>query len=198
MKEIAQIIAEKGAGYCKNPDLLSLLFGKLDKETTKILNQYINSGDTIKQDSLPKFIRAKVLAFTELSQRFLKLDREVITHSRDIAKLCSDMAELQQEHFVMLTLDGANAVIAKRIVFIGTLNKSLVHPREIFVNAIHDRAAAIVIVHNHPSGNLMPSAEDFEITQNLLKAAGIIGIDIVDHVIITNNGHYSFHGNGKI
>ncbi|HSW60988.1 MAG TPA: JAB domain-containing protein, partial [bacterium] len=104
----------------------------------------------------------------------------------------------QQEHFIMVTLDGANNVINVRVVFIGTLNKSMVHPREVFAPALADRAASIVIAHNHPSGDPEPSIEDILMTRKLKEAGEIIGIEIIDHVIITKKNHYSFQGNGKM
>lgn len=94
----------------------------------------------------------------------------------------------KQEYFMALNLDGAGNVISTRIITIGLLNHTLVHPREVFRDAIMDCSASIVVVHNHPSGSLEPSCQDIAITTQLKKAGQIIGISLIDHIIITPNG----------
>jgi DNA repair protein RadC len=138
----------------------------------------------------------QIMAAIEFSRRFLIQEGIQIRTDRDVFQLVSEMAEKKQEYFLTLTVDGANNLIQKRIVFIGTLNQSLVHPREIFADAIVDRAAGIILVHNHPSGKSTPSQEDFKVTDRLLKAGKIIGIEILDHIIVGKNGYYSFQKNG--
>lgn len=103
-----------------------------------------------------------------------------------------------QEHFIVTTLNGAHQVIKTRVISIGIMNRTLVHPREIFKGAILDNAAAIILVHNHPSGNIDPSIEDIQITKRLKDASIIIGIGILDHVIISSRGYYSFLKEGKL
>lgn len=98
----------------------------------------------------------------------------------------------KQEHFLVLTLDGSHNVIRINIVTIGILNRAIVHPREIFITAIKDNSASIIIAHNHPSGNLEPSREDRDITKRLCQVGQIIGIEVLDHVIISKKGYYSF------
>ena len=93
-------------------------------------------------------------------------------------------------------VDGASNLIQKRTVFIGTLNHSIVHPREVFADAISDRAAGIIFVHNHPSGNVEPSKEDIAITQRLMEVGKIVGIEVIDHIIIGKNGYFSFQAEG--
>jgi DNA repair protein RadC len=97
----------------------------------------------------------------------------------------------KQEHFVCLTLDSAHHLIAKHIISIGTLTASLVHPREVFVTAIIDRAASIIVAHNHPSGDETPSSHDNDITTRLIKAGAILGIELLDHIIVTKNTNIS-------
>ena len=109
-----------------------------------------------------------------------------------------DFHDKIKEHFLVLTLNAINEVIAVRIVTIGLLNQSLVHPREVFWWAIKDNAAYIVLAHNHPSGNNNPSNEDLGITEKLVEASKIMGIDILDHIIFSENGYYSFRENGKL
>ncbi len=101
-----------------------------------------------------------------------------------------------REHFIAVTLDGSSRVINTHVISIGTLNQSLVHPREVFYSAIKDRAAGIIIAHNHPSGQLSPSHADKQVTNRLIDAGKLIGIDIVDHLILTAEGYYSFEESG--
>ena len=203
---------KKGALTLKNYELIALILGsgfkgmpvlKIAKTIERFLKKEGPEGITAKKLSKIEGIGSakacQLSAAFELARRYYETpDMVTITHSRDIAELLKNYASKNQEHFITVTLDGANTVIKTRVVFIGTLNRSLVHPREVFAPAFTDRAASIVIAHNHPSGNIQPSAEDFEITRKLIKASKILGIDIVDHVILTKNGHYSFHGNGKM
>jgi DNA repair protein RadC len=104
----------------------------------------------------------------------------------------------EQEHFVAISLDGAGNVITSRVITIGLLNHSLVHPRETFRGAIIDNAASIIIAHNHPSGSLEPSSQDISITTQLKEAGQIIGIQVIDHIIVSKNGFLSFRERGLI
>jgi DNA repair protein RadC len=98
----------------------------------------------------------------------------------------------------VLHLNGASQLIEKQLVSLGTLNQSLVHPREVFRQAIINSAAGIIVVHNHPSGALEPSAEDKQITKRLKECGVLIGIELLDHIIISKNGHTSLREMGVI
>jgi len=104
----------------------------------------------------------------------------------------------RQEHFMTLLLDGRHRVLRESQISLGTLTASLVHPREVFRPAITAAAAALVLAHNHPSGDPAPSAEDMRVTRRLVEAGEVIGIRVVDHVIVAEEGFYSFQENGKI
>ena len=105
----------------------------------------------------------------------------------------------EQEHFVAISLDGGNNVITSRVITIGLLNHSLVHPRETFRGAISDNAAAIIIAHNHPSGSLDPSQQDISITNQLREAGEILGIKVIDHIIVSKHDNfYSMKEHGMI
>lgn len=134
----------------------------------------------------------EILAAIELSRRYL-LDAEqpIIDSPEKAVEQISDIRDKKQEHFVCLTLDGANRLIAKRTITIGTLNASLVHPREVFADAITDRAASIIIAHNHPSGTLQPSEADKEVTKRLKQSGKLLGITLTDHLIVTKQKHIS-------
>ncbi len=104
----------------------------------------------------------------------------------------------KQEEFIVITLNGAHEVIKVRSVSKGLVNRTLVHPREIFRPALLDNAAAVILAHNHPSGQCTPSKEDTEITIRLKKAGDILGIEILDHIIVSKKGYYSFLESGTL
>ena len=121
-----------------------------------------------------------------------------ITSARDIDRHLQEYRACEREHFIAITLDGASRIINTKVISIGTLNQSLVHPREVFRDAISDNAAGIIISHNHPSGQLHPSTEDKIITKRLKEVGKLIGIQFIDHVIVTVNGYYSFEEEGEL
>jgi DNA repair protein RadC len=116
----------------------------------------------------------------------------------DIYNLIRHHADRRQERFLCLSLNGAHEVIAARIVTIGLVNRTIVHPREVFADPILDRASAIIVAHNHPSGNLEPSEEDNDITWRLKKAAGILGLNFLDHLIFSETFFFSYRQEGLI
>lgn len=118
-------------------------------------------------------------------RQFEVSERPIIDSLEKAVEQLSDIRDKKQEYFVCLTLDGANRLIAKRIITIGTLTASLVHPREVFADAITDRAASIIVAHNHPSGNLEPSQADKDVTTRLQNAGEVTGINLIDHVIVS-------------
>jgi DNA repair protein RadC len=107
-------------------------------------------------------------------------------------------AYAEKEHFIVLHLDGSHKIIDTEVVSVGILNKTVVHPREVFRSAIMKCAAAIIIAHNHPSGKLEPSVEDENITRRLKEVGEIVGIQVLDHIIATRSGYYSFNEKGKL
>jgi DNA repair protein RadC len=119
-------------------------------------------------------------------------DMRAVVNTTQIAAAQFDfIRKKKQEYFVMLTLDGARRLIKKHTIFIGTLNASLVHPREVFVLAIKDRAASIIIAHNHPSGSPDVSVQDREVTKRIKEAGELMGIKLDDHIIIAGDGFVS-------
>ncbi len=116
----------------------------------------------------------------------------VIKKPEDVVPVFLKFANRKQEYFLVCSLDGKHAVIKTRVVTIGLLNRTLVHPREIFTDALKDRAAAIIVGHNHPSGKVEPSAEDRDVTKRLKQAGDILGVPVLDHIIVSQEGFYSF------
>ena len=141
---------------------------------------------------------AQILSAFELARRHLLKDTVKITVAQDILPLVADIAGKQQEYFVCISLNGANEVIEKRVVTIGLLDQSPVHPREVFADVIADRAAAVIFAHNHPSGELRPSAADLRMHEQLTEAGKILGLRVLDHVIVTRRGYLSFQEAGLI
>lgn len=130
-------------------------------------------------------------AFELWRRQFEVTERPIIdTPEKAVAQL-TDIRDKKQEYFVCLTLDGANRLIAKRTITIGTLTSSLVHPREVFADAITDRAASVIVAHNHPSGILRPSDADNEVTNRLQEAGELLGILLNDHIIVSNHDYKS-------
>jgi DNA repair protein RadC len=102
----------------------------------------------------------------------------------DVAAICADLRQSAQEAFVVIDLNARNNVIDKRLVTLGLLDASLVHPREVFRGAIVNAAAAVIVAHNHPSGDPTPSSEDLRITRQLVEAGRILSIKVLDHIVI--------------
>ena len=121
-----------------------------------------------------------------------------IKKPEDIYNLIRHYADRRQEKFLCVSLNGAHEVIAVRIVTIGLVNRTIVHPREVFADPISDRAIAVAVAHNHPSGNIKASEEDAKITEMLNTAADTLGLNFLDHLIFTENCYFSFRQEGLI
>lgn len=136
----------------------------------------------------------QLLAAVELARRFRDRNEGFrVTSPEEVLRLpdVEAIRHRQQEHFMAITLNGAGEVIRARTLTVGLLNASQVHPREAFADAITDRAAAVVFVHNHPSGSLEPSGQDLAITRQLEEAGELLGIQVLDHLIVSKKGHRS-------
>lgn len=118
--------------------------------------------------------------------------------TEDILACLEFFRDKKQEYFVTLSLDGAGNLILRRIITVGLLDMSLAHPREVFAGAITDRAASVIIGHNHPSGIAEPSSQDIKTTQQLIAAGILLGIPVRDHLIVTKTGYFSFRERGLI
>lgn len=144
----------------------------------------------------------QILAAIELGKRLAQkeLDNKYTIRSPEDAAnyLIPELAPLQQEHFVALFLNVKNQILHKQTIFVGSLNASIVHPREIFRVAIRRSAAAIIVAHNHPSGNPSPSPEDIDVTKRLIEAGHILGVDLLDHLIIGDHQFISLKEKGYI
>ncbi len=191
-------LARYGAARLSDLELLMAIIGsgnkqadvgKIAREVLKILRQ---KGGDVSYDDLRGVVglgEAKIpviVASLELARRhLLDSDQPIIDSPEKAVELLADIRDKKQEYFVCLTLDGANRLITKRVVTIGTLTASLVHPREVFADAIADRAASVIVAHNHPSGSLRPSQVDIAMTERLKYAGELLGIPLISHLLIT-------------
>ena len=156
-------LLEKGVKALKNEELLAILLGsgvagkdvrKLSKEIVSILNNHFDNLDIDKLTQVHGLGVAKasqIIASIELSRRYLIKNNNKISSAQDVYNELKEYAKKEQEYFILITLDGASHIIEKRVLFIGTLNQSLVHPREVFANAISDRSAGIIIPTTTPA-----------------------------------------------
>lgn len=140
----------------------------------------------------------QIIAGFELARRHYIKDDIRIESVADIVSQVSQYSRKQQEYLLTLTLDGAKRLIQKRVITIGLLDQSLAHPREIFSWAITDRAHTLILIHNHPSWNLYPSPADMRTTTRIQEVGKIVGIELLDHIIISKNWYYSFKENSLI
>lgn len=135
---------------------------------------------------------SRVLAALEFAKRHLVRSVEPLRSQQDVLARLADIRTRQQEHCICLSLDGGQRLIAQRTITTGTLDMVIAHPREVFADAVADRAASIIIAHNHPSGEISPSQKDILLTQQLAAAGQLLGIPLRDHVIVTRTDYYSF------
>lgn len=141
---------------------------------------------------------AAVAAALELGRRLYGIKERRIAAPADVWPLVAHWADRKQERFIALSLNGAHEVIAARVVSVGLVNRTVVHPREVFADPITDRATAVVVAHNHPSGRLDPSPEDLEITRRLRAAGETLGIALLDHIVFSREGWLSFVERGLL
>ncbi|MGE7622828.1 RadC family protein [Viridibacillus sp. NPDC096237] len=207
-------LKRQGAESLSNQELIAILLrtGTKEESVLHIANRVLTSFEQLhelKHAAIEEIMSVKgigeakaiqLLAAIELGRRMSQQrieDRYTIRSPQDAATyLMADMTALLQEHFVVLFLNVKNQIIHKQTIFIGSLNASIVHPREIFREAVKRSAASLVCAHNHPSGNPAPSPEDIEVTKRIQEAGYIIGIELLDHVIIGDHQFISLKEKG--
>jgi len=194
----------RGASTLSDLELLMAIIGsgvgghdvtEISREIKRLLDKHgvdIPRTELEKVSGLGEAKISGILATFELTKRRLTSDGVLIIDSPEkVVGQLTDIRNKKQEYLVCLTLDGANRLIEKRTISIGTLTASLVHPREVFADAITDRAASIIVAHNHPSGNLDPSPADREVTRRLKESGELLGINLADHIIVTKTDYRS-------
>lgn len=196
-----------GAGNLTDVELLRILIGSGNKQSSaeqiakRLLKLLEEKGSSVSYQevlAIPGMGPAKtseIVALFELGRRYLvPADRPTIKSPQAAFEQLGCLRNKRQECVAVVTLNGANRLIDSSIVFVGTLDQSIVHPREIFAKAIEDRAASIILAHNHPSGSLEPSAEDESVTRKLREIGTLMGIEVLDHLVVTKHGYRSIIG----
>jgi DNA repair protein RadC len=205
-------IARKGASALKDNELIEAIIGRGTKthDVRMIANEIcallkenkteIRYEDLESINGVGPTKASQILACFELGRRYYASENPSAKVSRpeDILPLLPGLGGKRQEHFICITLNGAGEVLGNRVITVGLLNHSLVHPREVFADAITDRAASVICVHNHPSGSLEPSSQDIAITSQLKEAGALVGIPLIDHIIVTKTGHLSMRERGLL
>lgn len=207
---------QNGPESLSNHELLAILLrtGTKEESVLQLSNRLLTNFEglrLLKDATLDEITAIKgigkakaiqVLAAIEIGRRISNLaydDRYVIRSPEDCANyVMNDMRFLSQEHFVCLYLNTKNQVLHKKTIFIGSLNASIVHPREVYKEALRRSAASVICLHNHPSGDPSPSREDIDVTKRLVESGKIIGIELLDHVIIGENKFVSLKEKGYL
>ena len=205
-------LIEKGPQNLKDKELLAILLGT-GREGKNVLDvaQEILAKHPMKNLLVLDYEKlsqikgigpgkaCSLLSAFELTKRALEVEDNnlpAINSARDAVAQLQELRSAKKEHFVVLYLNARNQLIHKETISVGTLNASLVHPREVFKPAIDNLAASLIIAHNHPSGELVASEEDIKVTTRLKQSAELLGLEILDHLILTKTGYSSFKEKG--
>lgn len=208
--DIRERIQRDGAQSLADRDLLAAIIGsgscgksvtKLAKEVLDCVDRGGKGLDIAILKKIPGMGDAKACAIAaaiELGRRFYSVREKRITRPSDVYPLIAHYSDRKQEQFLCVSLNGAHEVIMIRQISLGLVNRTFVHPREVFADPITDRSCAVIVAHNHPSGNVEPSPEDIEITRQLRDGGDILGIPVLDHLVFCADSYYSFLEHGLI
>lgn len=200
----------KGAEALSDQELLAVLLGKgsaqmdvmtLAAKLARVLDEKglgVRVEDLTDFDGVGEAKATLLLAAIEFARRRIKPEGLKISTPADVLPLIRHFADRKQEHFLSVTINGANEVLNVRVVSIGLIDRSPVHPREVFADALTDRASGIIVAHNHPAGSLEPSPSDIVATKQIKQAGEIVGIELLDHIIFNRKGYYSFLEEGNL
>jgi DNA repair protein RadC len=209
-------LIQDGPQSLSNHELLAIMLrtGSKEESVLQLANRLLTSFEglrLLKDASVDEMMSIKgigsakavqIMAAVELGRRIHRLqyeDRYVIRSPEDAANyVMEDMRFLTQEHFVCLYLNTKNQVLHQQTIFIGSLNASIVHPREVFKEAFRRSAASFICLHNHPSGDPSPSREDIDVTKRLNECGKLIGIELLDHLIIGDQKFISLKEKGYV
>ncbi len=200
----------KGAGALTDEELLAVLIGKgtrghdvlsLSRRLIKVVDAKgtsLKAEDIMALEGIGTAKAALIAAAFEFVRRRIRPEGVKIQSPADVLPLLRHYADRKQEHFLTVSLNGANEVMTVRVVTIGLINMSHVHPREVFADILTERASSLIVAHNHPSGSLVPSEQDRAVTVQLRKAGEILGIKLLDHIVFSRRGYYSFLEQGEL
>lgn len=203
-------LLRKGPAALSDQELLAVLLGKgtpsmdvmtLARKLARVIDEKglgVCVEDLTAFDGVGDAKATLILAAIEFARRRIKPEGAKIETPADLLPHVRHYADRKQEHFLCATINGANEILNIRVVSIGLIDRTPVHPREVFADALADRASAIIVAHNHPSGGLEPSAYDVEVTNQLKAAGSVIGIALLDHIIFNRSEYYSFLETGRL
>jgi len=203
-------LLRKGAAALSDQELLAVLLGKgtpgmdvmaLAGKLARVIDEKglgVRAEDLTGFDGVGEAKATLILAAIEFARRRIKPEGEKIATPADLLPHVRQYADRKQEHFLCASLNGANEILNIRVVSIGLIDRTPVHPREVFADALVDRASAIIVAHNHPHGDLEPSPADVEVTAQLKAAGAVVGIALLDHIIFNRSGYYSFLEEGRL
>ena len=199
----------RGARALSDQELLAILIGKgtpgmdvmtLAGKLVKVVDEKgleLHPDDLVQFDGIGDAKATLILAAIEFARRRIKPEGTKIETPADLLPLIRHYADRKQEHFISASINGANEIMNIRVVSIGLVDRTSVHPREVFADALSDRASGVIVAHNHPAGTLEPSAWDIEITKQLKAAGEVVGVELLDHIIFNRTGYYSFLESGE-
>lgn len=207
---IRELTLLNGISYPDDEELIMLILGKgtknnpiesLAEKVTKTINSS-NEEELIpnlkKIDGMGESRALVIAAALELGRRRRGILRSSINAPKDVIPFLQHYTLMPTEHIITVTVNGAKEILSTRVVSVGTINKALIHPREVFANAVSEYASGIICCHNHPCGQCYPSNADIDSTKILQKAAKILGIVFMDHIIITKEDYFSFLEHGML
>ena len=207
---IRELTLLNGISYPDDEELIMLILGKgtknnpiesLAEKVTKTINSS-NEEELIpnlkKINGMGESRALIIAAALELGRRRRGILRSSINAPKDVIPFLQHYTLMPTEHFITVTVNGAKEILSTRVVSVGTINKALIHPREVFANAVSEYASGIICCHNHPCGQCYPSNADIDSTKILQKAAKIVGIVFMDHIIITKEDYFSFLEHGML
>ena len=209
-------LINSGVKSLSNEELLSILLnsGTKDMSVKNLACNILSKANSLKKLenlSFQDLINIKgvgnvkasiILAFVELSKRMNMsvdfINNVKLNNPKKVFEFYKFRINKYQEEFYCIYLDAKKRVIDQKLLFIGTVNHSMVHPRDVFKEAYKLNSAFVICVHNHPSGDVNPSLDDIKVTRRLCEIGNLMGIRVVDHIIVSENNYYSFLENGKI
>ncbi len=208
--DLRERVFARGMNYPSDAELLMLILGSgtkalpVEEIAYKMLDAIDVSDSRALVDKLlriPGVGLGKALAVAaalEFGRRKAANLNAVIDKPEDLLPFIQQYAYKNSEHFITVSLSGAREILSQKVVAVGNSNSAIINPREVLFEAVQKRASAVILSHNHPSGNVLPSDEDIETTKRLCSAADILGISVLDHIIVSRKEYFSFKERGLL
>ena len=202
--DLRERVFARGLSYPSDPELLMLVLGSGTKDlpVEEIAYKMADMIDSVGRENLvDSFLKIPgvglgkalaVAAALEFGRRRAANINAVVRTPQDLLPFIKQYAYKSAEHFIAVSLSGAHEILGQKVVAVGNGNSAIINPREVFFEAVKNRASAVILAHNHPSGTAAPSDDDIATTRRISAAAGILGISVLDHIIISRSGYFSF------